>query len=172
MIQIHAYAAFTSFTLTLVTTAIVCGDGAIDGLEGCDDTNVVAGDGCSATCEVEVGFVCEGEPSVCTAIPVIGTFAAGAAIPDTTGGPLAMDEWDTYVITFTEDVLLDGTLTSDAGDPDYYFYNADETVFLYHAAVGPEDWTGDIVPAGTYMIDIVAYDAVGTYTLTLACSAP
>ena len=32
---------------------------------GCDDTNVVAGDGCSDTCEVEVCWACAGEPSVC-----------------------------------------------------------------------------------------------------------
>ncbi len=39
------------------TCASICGDGVtID--EGCDDGNVVAGDGCDAACHVEAGFQC------------------------------------------------------------------------------------------------------------------
>ncbi|MDW8245683.1 MAG: MYXO-CTERM sorting domain-containing protein, partial [Sandaracinaceae bacterium] len=33
--------------------------------EACDDGNVVDGDGCSRTCEVEGGWSCSGSPSVC-----------------------------------------------------------------------------------------------------------
>ncbi len=47
-----------------------CGDGSIAGGEGCDDSNLVAGDGCSATCTIESGYGCVGDPSVCTLIPV------------------------------------------------------------------------------------------------------
>lgn len=47
-------------------SAPVCGDGAIGGEEACDDTNNVAGDGCSEACAVEDGWTCDGEPSVCT----------------------------------------------------------------------------------------------------------
>lgn len=43
-----------------------CGDGRIQSPEICDDANRVAGDGCSAQCSVEVGYVCSGERSVCT----------------------------------------------------------------------------------------------------------
>ncbi|MFO1520208.1 MAG: DUF4215 domain-containing protein [bacterium] len=46
-----------------------CGDGFIfngpGGSEACDDGNSNAGDGCSDTCQVETGWVCSGEPSVC-----------------------------------------------------------------------------------------------------------
>lgn len=42
-----------------------CGDGKIRGEEACDDGAAAAVDGCSATCTVEDGFTCEGEPSVC-----------------------------------------------------------------------------------------------------------
>lgn len=35
-----------------------CGNGLIETAEGCDDGNVVAGDGCSSTCTVETGFGC------------------------------------------------------------------------------------------------------------------
>ena len=38
---------------TLVDPAIRCGDSKLEGLETCDDGNVVSGDGCSARCRVE-----------------------------------------------------------------------------------------------------------------------
>jgi cysteine-rich repeat protein len=36
----------------------VCGDGTVDSGEACDDGNTVPGDGCSATCQVEVAGTC------------------------------------------------------------------------------------------------------------------
>ena len=47
-----------------------CGDGKIVTGELCDDGNTSGGDGCGATCTVENGWACQGEPSVCT--PVCG----------------------------------------------------------------------------------------------------
>ena len=35
-----------------------CGNGMVEGTEACDDGNTAAGDGCSATCTVESGYVC------------------------------------------------------------------------------------------------------------------
>jgi len=43
----------------------ICGDGTLDADESCDDGSAKAGDGCSATCGVETGWVCSGSPSVC-----------------------------------------------------------------------------------------------------------
>ncbi|MFH2010802.1 MAG: DUF4215 domain-containing protein [bacterium] len=43
-----------------------CGNGLLDGGEGCDDANLENNDGCDFNCNVEPGFTCEGEPSVCT----------------------------------------------------------------------------------------------------------
>ena len=43
-----------------------CGDGAATDPEVCDDGNTVAGDGCSPRCTLELGFKCDGTPSVCT----------------------------------------------------------------------------------------------------------
>ncbi len=48
-----------------------CGNGILEGAEGCDDDNHVGGDGCSAACELEECHTCLGEPSVCT--PETGT---------------------------------------------------------------------------------------------------
>lgn len=44
----------------------VCGDGVVVTGEACDDGNTANGNGCSATCTVEIGFTCAGMPSVCT----------------------------------------------------------------------------------------------------------
>jgi len=43
-----------------------CGDGEIVGTEGCDDGNTDPGDGCHASCQIESGWTCGGEPSVCS----------------------------------------------------------------------------------------------------------
>ena len=51
---------------------VVCGDGAVEGDEQCDDgtgdpNSMVDGDGCAADCTVETGWSCVGEPSTCGA---------------------------------------------------------------------------------------------------------
>ncbi len=50
---------------TELPPAPVCGNGVIEGAEACDDGNTDDGDGCSALCEIEAGWVCVGEPSEC-----------------------------------------------------------------------------------------------------------
>lgn len=45
----------------------ICGDGVITGDEACDDRNLRPEDGCRS-CQVEEGWVCEGEPSICKPI--------------------------------------------------------------------------------------------------------
>jgi len=46
-------------------TAAVCGDGKSTGAEKCDDGDTDPGDGCGPDCQVEDGYACSGEPSVC-----------------------------------------------------------------------------------------------------------
>jgi len=43
-----------------------CGDGVITGPETCDDGFTQNGDGCSASCAIEAGFVCTGTTSACS----------------------------------------------------------------------------------------------------------
>ena len=45
-----------------------CGNGVLDGVENCDDGNQLNNDGCSQLCQKEAGWNCVGLPSVCTAI--------------------------------------------------------------------------------------------------------
>ena len=46
----------------------LCGDGETLSFEVCDDGNRVSSDGCSATCTIESGWNCTGEPSACSSI--------------------------------------------------------------------------------------------------------
>lgn len=43
-----------------------CGNGLIESGEECDDGDTSPGDGCDASCDVEDGWTCSSEPSVCT----------------------------------------------------------------------------------------------------------
>jgi cysteine-rich repeat protein len=43
----------------------ICGNGVKEGNEISDDGNLVNGDRCSATCQVESGYQCTGTPSIC-----------------------------------------------------------------------------------------------------------
>lgn len=56
---------------------LVCGDGALDPGEGCDDDNSLPGDGCSGVCAVEPGYECPvvGEP--CVPLVVCGDGVVG-----------------------------------------------------------------------------------------------
>ncbi|RJS23108.1 EGF domain-containing protein [Corallococcus sp. H22C18031201] len=45
---------------------VVCGDAQTNGVETCDDGNIQSGDGCNSICQVEHGYTCHGQPSVCT----------------------------------------------------------------------------------------------------------
>jgi len=42
------------------TRPVTCGDGVASGAEECDDFNTVSGDGCSADCKLETGWMCKG----------------------------------------------------------------------------------------------------------------
>lgn len=53
----------------------VCGDGAVNGLENCDDGNRRDGDGCDGQCNAEAGYACVSELRV---------VAVNAGIPDQT----------------------------------------------------------------------------------------
>ena len=64
-----SYFDIGGFTLEVELENTICGDGTIEEeIEFCDDNNSSNNDGCSSTCEIEEGWVCEeeeGEPSEC-----------------------------------------------------------------------------------------------------------
>jgi cysteine-rich repeat protein len=51
--------------LELKCEQCICGNGIIEGTEQCDDGNTNNEDGCSSICQVEQGWSCSGEPSIC-----------------------------------------------------------------------------------------------------------
>jgi len=62
----------------------VCGNGTIDGDDVCDDGNTKAGDGCSATCQVEAGWNCDmqGCTEICGDGLVVGHEALAGGCDD------------------------------------------------------------------------------------------
>lgn len=68
-----------------------CGNGVLDDGELCDDGNTRAGDGCGASCSVEAGWTCSGQPSVCRGLnpSCVGMQAiCSASHPDCCGSAL------------------------------------------------------------------------------------
>lgn len=65
-----------------------CGDGLIADIEMCDDENENNDDGCNSFCNIEQGWDCSGEPSVCTEICGDGLIVGNEGCDDdgTTGG--------------------------------------------------------------------------------------
>ncbi len=59
-----------------------CGNTLLDGWEGCDDGNQSSADGCSSVCQVEPGYACEGEPSVCFTLCQDGALDPGEECDD------------------------------------------------------------------------------------------
>ena len=68
-----------------------CGNGVRESGETCDDDNTVGGDGCNASCAVETGWTCQGQPSVCRCVDGSqdhdhnGACSPACATPTTTG---------------------------------------------------------------------------------------
>jgi sulfatase modifying factor 1 len=63
------YVAMFSATLLATGCDTTCGDGLIQAGEECDDGAYILGDGCSAVCRVEPGFLCE--TGGCTALLMV-----------------------------------------------------------------------------------------------------
>ncbi|NTX12804.1 VCBS repeat-containing protein [Myxococcus sp. CA056] len=62
--------ALAIYLVDAVETSLraVCGDGVLGGFEVCDDGNQLSGDGCNSVCQLEPGYTCTGQPTVCTDI--------------------------------------------------------------------------------------------------------
>lgn len=59
-----------------------CGNGKLEGSEGCDDGNIAGGDGCSSVCAVENGWKCGAQNTPCTAAKCGDGIVAGTEICD------------------------------------------------------------------------------------------
>ncbi len=68
------------YVISLDGSAAVCGDGALDPAEQCDDGNTTPLDGCSATCEVEYHDYQIDSFSVISVVP--GWYVVGSSVPN------------------------------------------------------------------------------------------
>jgi fibro-slime domain-containing protein len=90
-----------------------CGDGVVSVPELCDDSNTTAGDGCSPDCSPELGFKCDGSPSVCSRV------TCGDSVVE---GTESCDEGDTFpydgcsITCQHEPDCTAGACTSECGD--------------------------------------------------------
>ncbi|MDP4039319.1 MAG: myxococcus cysteine-rich repeat containing protein [Candidatus Pacearchaeota archaeon] len=72
--RVYAYNNFSNSSYSNISWVFildfVCGNGVNETGEQCDDGNVISGDGCSASCEIESGWECTGSViSVCIENP-------------------------------------------------------------------------------------------------------
>lgn len=74
--------ATTEYTLEITCAAVVCGNGAVTSIEECDDGDTMGGDGCSATCEIEDGYVCPSSGGACHVIACGDGFLDGSEVCD------------------------------------------------------------------------------------------
>lgn len=99
-----------------------CGNGLRALREACDDGNVVDGDGCSTTCEIEDGFACyEPMGTVSTCAPTCGDALIDPPLEECDDGPSNSDVAPNACRTTCEfahcgDGILDADETCDTGD--------------------------------------------------------
>lgn len=82
-----ALSAPVTITATVAITSgpgaplgVVCGDGKREGLEECDDGNLLSEDGCSVQCMVEVGFICGGGSHISSDSCSKSSFGVGGVV--------------------------------------------------------------------------------------------
>ena len=103
----------------------LCGNGVIDADEACDDRGMQSGDGCSASCAIEIGWRCTGAPSQCVRLSPELTIAGSTAAE---GDPLVFRvalSWPS-----DEDVTFDWATAGGSATPDVDFRSASGVRFL------------------------------------------
>lgn len=112
------------------------------------------------------------------AVTDIGSFAAGDAITNQVGAALAERVYAHYTITFTNDVLLSGTLNGNTtGDTGINIYDANMAPVSSFAA-GDEAWTDVALSSGSYIVQVMTLSTalgggpVDAYTLSLSTTTP
>ena len=98
------------------TARAMCGDGTVNVDETCDDGNTTGSDGCSANCQRESGYVCNGAPSLCCfqdaalAYALIGSATVNSSTGEVTLTPDANDRagyaWYKNRISFASDFAI------------------------------------------------------------------
>jgi cysteine-rich repeat protein len=153
----------------------VCGDGIVDG-HVCDDGNATSGDGChGASCVVEPGWTCTGQPSACTPICGDGLVVGDEGCDD--GGTSGGDGCDASCTTETGwhcvgqpsacgPVCGDGLIRGDEECDDLNPIGSDGCSFLCQVEPGFV-CTGEPSDCGAFGVTITS-PAHGSFTLGTA----
>lgn len=112
-----------------------CGNGVVEQGEECDDGDRDDGDGCSALCEVEANYTCDGgNPSICTADAVAPVQVVINEVKVTTIGDDELD-WVEFYNRGTEPANIGGWSFGDSDPTNLYVFD-----------------DGAVVPAGGYLV--------------------
>ena len=87
----------------------ICGNGAVEAGESCDDGNTAAGDGCAADCRsIEAGFTCPAPGQPCEAIETCDfrVDAYDEYFGGNTETPILSDGADTYITWVDQDLMI------------------------------------------------------------------
>ncbi|ATB50259.1 Ig-like domain-containing protein [Corallococcus macrosporus] len=156
-----------------------CGDGVLGGFEVCDDGNLLSGDGCNSVCEVEPGYTCTGQPSVCdnNAAPTVED--VNATTPEDTPVNITIPAVDPdgdaldFAFTLPGHGTLMGTGATVTYTPDVNF--AGEDTFQVTVSDGKKQATATVsvtvtpvndAPAANSTAVVVSYNTTAPITLT------
>lgn len=136
-----------AYSLKIDFEAEICGDGKIVGAEQCDDSNMMAGDGCNAMCAAEAQQEIEPNNAKLLATPAV--LAGGAGLYTSTLTPGASDE-DWYLVTVAggPKTLIATTLPggADTCASAMGMGEIDTQVFVYDTGMDPVAENEDISP--------------------------
>ncbi len=99
----------------------ICGNGVIEVGETCDDLNSNNDDGCSSSCNLESGYTCTGQPSVCAQTNVNLECPVGYCLPRDAQGwtnyTPSSDSQFVYVSNAGDDNVCKAYTLAQVGDP-------------------------------------------------------
>ena len=89
----------------------------------------------------------------------LGTVTPPATIDETNPGPLTAGDANLYSVTFPSEVVLVGTVTAPSGDVDFIIKDSIGMDVVRATTLNDEN-VAAIVPAGTYTMEVAAYNAL------------
>jgi cysteine-rich repeat protein len=121
-----------AYRLDVTFTPSVCGNGAVEAGEECDDGNIVAGDGCSAQCAFESACagLAEMEPNTSTSPQML---PAACGTVRLTTATLPRGDTDYYQLSVPGDATIVAETFRSA--PGYCDYDTDTVLSLWRAPI-------------------------------------
>jgi cysteine-rich repeat protein len=184
-LRVHAFSAtvaISAYQLGIKLIAVGCGNGILEMGEQCDDGNTMSGDGCSATCQLEVTPTPEVEPNndIMHATPT-GATKGHLVIMQGSITPMDTDFYSFTVPAGMTATLISRTHTT-LTDPNSCVMPTDTKLTLYNASMTQLAQNDDIntgvnncslidgtgadtgaanLPAGTYYLQVDQFDPMG-----------